>query len=512
MRTKVAISLCYLCFALMTAYGQNKNAGIDQNVWQKALQSLREGKHNEALEQFKVSLGEKPGLDMTLMAGRTLRQNEATNQAQDLYLWARKTLKRKDIFSFELGELYQLQQKYREAIREFGRSASLDPPRALGKFNELVLQIGRKNVIKLAELEISADNDDTRWLMGELHRESGDLIRSWGYFRELKDEKRRQSAVGRLVADQGKNLKAAITVLSEYLDREKNDRSKWEMVLADLYLQNREYKKAEKILVHLSQEKNPLAQLELSRLWLEQDNDPGKALRFLEEHKGGWPDSLRTEGEFVAGQCLAASEDWAGALDKYSKLVAGNYSGSTRQRALFMSGEIQTAAGLAEEAMKFYQQAAKVSDSGLYANDALLRMLLISQAKTDKITTLEVLSRAVKYKVTGQNEKARQEYMVLADSASGMMAGDWALSELADMELSADRYQQAIDWLKKLEQRTEDELTAAKAFYRVGWIYRYDLGQDNKGLESWRAGILKYPNTCWAESMRREIDLAKETN
>lgn len=493
-----------LCLAVFAAQGQ-KVQRFDQSIWQKAVVSLREGNREAALAQFKASLGGKPDQEMVRQAGRILLQAEATSQAQALYLWGRKALKENEVFAYELGEIYQQQLKYREAVREYALALKQQPGRAMGKFEELSLQAGYKAIALLSENEADAETDDGRWLLGELFRRSGDPQRSWHYYRKIRDEKRLRMAVGQLTAQPGQDISTVISVIAEYLEKERPDSIFWEMKLSGLYLAKGDHQRAEEILVSLSGKKIPQAQLALAGLWLRHKNEPSRAMALIDEQKKSWPDSLKIEGEFTCCLCLMAMGNWEQAGDKCAELAEGRYHTNVKQRAYYMLGEIKLAQNQTDEALKFYGQAARADQEGSYANDALARILLISQTKTDKISDVELLGRAMAFKYRGDQVRAEKTFSQLADSASGTMAGDLALTELAEMDLSRGRFERAIEPLKKLAESTPDTITAASAYYRMGRIY-YQIKQKKAALECWRAGIIKYPNTSWAEMMRQELE------
>ncbi|MBU1356200.1 MAG: tetratricopeptide repeat protein [Candidatus Edwardsbacteria bacterium] len=494
-----------ICLAIFAAQGQ-KPQRFDQSTWQKAVVHLREGNREAALEQFKISLGGKPDQEMTRQAGRILQQSEATNQAEAIYLWGRKALKEKNLFAYELGELFQQQLKYREAAREFARALKQQPGRAMGKFEELSLQAGYKAVAVLAENEVDAETDDGRWLLGELFRKSGDYQRAWHYHKKIKDGKRLRMAVGQLAAQPGPDITIAISVIAEYLEGERVDRIYWEIKLSELYLTKGDHQKAEKMLISLSDKKIPQAQLDLAGLWLRHKNEPRQAMALIDNQKKYWPDSLKIEGDFTVCLCLMALSDWERAGDKCAGLAEGMHQPKIKQRGYYLLGEIKLARNQPDEALKYYGQAARADQEGAYANDALARILLISQSKTDKISDVELLGRAMAFKYQGDQVRAGKTFAQLADSGSGTMAGDLALTELAEMDFVQGSFNQAIDRLKRLAENTSDTITAANAYYRMGRIYFHQIKQKKAALECWRLGIIKYPNTSWAEMMRQEME------
>jgi tetratricopeptide (TPR) repeat protein len=262
------------------------------------------------------------------------------------------------------------------------------------------------------------------------------------------------------------------------------------------------------VLDRLSGRGNPEAQFRLARLWLDAAGRPEAAGEMVRKRSSGWPAGLRTEGDLLACRCLMAEGRWSEAARRCS-ILAASRDPEVRQRAYFLWGEIASAGNDFDEALSRYSRAVRALDGGELANDALARILLISQVKTDKMSALEMLGRAISIRYGTDGEASLRAWASLADSASGTVAGDLALEEMSGLNLGAGRYRQAMENLTRLSQTTGDSLTAARAFHQMGRL-ALDRGGDRKTAAArWEQGILKYPNTSWAELMRQALESLK---
>lgn len=492
------------------ALAQKAIRPVDQEYWQKALALVQNGRLDEALENFKKALPQKPDPETIGQAARILKQSGGNDQTEAIYLWGREITDREDVFSLELAELYQVKLKYPEAVKELARMIKTQPATAQKKFDELGIQAGYPAIAQLAEKYLDMKDDESLWLMGELCRKSGDGRLAWKYFRNLKNEKRLGIALNQLINTPQMENRTARYVLEEYLQNQRPDRIRWELKLADIYFNAGNIKQAENILNDLSERKNPAAQLKLAELLLRKKQRPEESAMLIDANSPSWPDSLKRRGEFFMAECLMAMGKWAQAESLCEKLAEQNRSLADKQQALYFGGEINLANNRIDEALKKYGQAAKIDQEGIYANDALSRILLISRAKTDKIDRLELLSRAMARKYLLDYGQAKSLFLVLSDSAFGTGLGDLAFKELSDLEAAFGRYKQAAEYLQNLAGTTGDSLTAAGAIYQTGLYYRYRLDDRKTAAEQWRQGILKYPNTSWAEMMRQEIELIEK--
>jgi tetratricopeptide (TPR) repeat protein len=507
MKIRTFLTAIGIMLFMSSAFSLGQKAGrrYDLAVWQNAVVSLREGKREEALQLFKNALGDKPDRGMVEQAGRLFRQSDAIQEAEAIYQWGRSTLKEKDLFAYELGELYQMQLKYREAVREYALAYKKQPPRVMGKFDEISLQAGYLPVAKLAEAVVDRDSDDGKWLVGELFRKAGDIPRAWHYQKKIADPKRLQAAVNQLTAGPGARVKTSIDIIEEYLNNKRFDEIFWKMKLSDILLDNSQYDRAEKILEDLAGRNLPPAKLRLAELWLKYKKAPEKARALIEGQSRTWPDSLRTEAEFAFSLCLAAQDSFGRAMEVCQDMTKEQRPASIRQRAYLMLGEMNLAGNKMDQALENYGQAVRTDEEGRYANDALVMILLISQAKTDKISILTMLADAVASKYGRDASKIWKKFSALADSAAGTMAGDMALWELSDEYGFQGQLSESAGALKRLTESASDSLTSARAYYRLGQLYNR-MGQEKNGLECWKAGIMRHPNTSWAEMMRQEME------
>lgn len=505
------LSIASLLLAIPELSGQGTIPALNQSEWNKAAIQLREGRADQALEAFKRALGQKPDRNRLSQAGRMLSEAQGLSQAEDLYRWGRKALGQGDLFALELGAINQLQMRYPEAATEYFLALKSQPEMAIARFRGLALVVGSREVARLAEGRVKESGDQTRWLLAELWRQAGDVRRAWGHARKIRDRKLLTQSFSRLLEGLGQDRAAAIALTEDYLSTAPADSLALLISLSDMYLEGGQARKAEGVLARLAGRGHAEAQYRLAWLSLELQGRPDKAEEIVRDRSSNWPPSLKAEGELLACRCQMAEGRWGEAARRCS-LLTESRDPEMRQRAFFLWGESALAEGLFDQALIRYSQAAWALEDGGLTNDALARILLISQAKTDKIATLRLVSSAISCHYGVEREEALRAYGELADSAPGTLAGDLALEEMADLSLRLGRYRQAMGHLARLVETTGDSLTAARAFHQMGALSLNQGGDRKQAAAKWEQGILRYPNTSWAELMRQALESLKEKN
>lgn len=477
--------------------------------WQKAVSVLRDGKHDNAADLFKKAIGRVPDREKIVQAGNLLKQAGAISQAEDIYLWGRKSLRDKSVYSYELGSLFQQQLRYEDAVREYSLFLKQNPEIVMIKFNELALQAGYGPIAILAERYINPGTDDGKWLIGYLLNKSDKMLQSWHYLKDLNDHQKMSTAIQMLTSRVDLDFNNAIIILEEYLSKDRPDSDKWSKKLAEYYIETGKFNKAEELLIKLADGETPAFQIQLAEYYSKYGKDPCRAVSLTSDYGKNWPDTLKYRYKFIQYRCFLAQNDLIHAQKCLYEMVEESNPIWVRQKAYYLWGELCLATEQPDSAAKMYGRVVGMQHEGEYVNDALDKILLISQIKTDKITLMPILCQALAAKSSCNYEKARKTFLALADSASGTKAGDYALSEICEIEITSGSYSNAIKWLIRLSESTDDSLVAAEAYYRRGKIYKKNFSQKSEAVECWRQGILKYPNTSWAEMMRQQIDLEK---
>ena len=505
------LSIAWLLLAMPELWGQGASPAFNQAEWNKAVIQLREGRADQAAEAFKRALGQRPDRNRLAQAGRMLSEAQGLIPAESLYRWGRKVLGQGDLFAIELGSINQSQLKYPEAVSEYLLALKSQPEMAKARFRELALVAGSGKVARLAERQAKEAGDHGRWLVAELWHQAGDSRRAWDHARRIRDRKLLAQAFTRLLEGLAQDRNAAIALTEDYLSTAPADSLALLISLSDMYLEGGQTLKAEGVLALLAGRDHAEAQYRLAWMWLESHGRPDKAEEIVRDRSPNWPPGLKNEGELLSCRCQMAEGRWGEAARRCSLLTEGR-DPEMRQRAFFLWGESALAQGIFDQALSHFSQAVRALEDGGLANDALARILLISQAKTDKINNLSLISRAISCHYSLDRGEALRAYGELADSVPGTLAGDLALEEMASLSLRLGGYRQAMSHLARLAETTGDSLTAARAFHQMGVLSWNQGGDPRQAAEKWEQGILRYPNTSWAELMRQALESLKEGN
>ncbi|MDP2807433.1 MAG: hypothetical protein Q8O74_04760, partial [bacterium] len=310
----------------------------------------------------------------------------------------------------------------------------------------------------------------------------------------------------RLLNSPGLSSNLAIDIVNEYIFQNPPDKNYWQHRLAGLLTADGQTGKAGQVYRSMN---DGQAGLQLARLLLEQSHKPKEALDVITEKQKRWPDSLKTEGLFLKARCFIALDLPDSAQAVYSALSDSTKPAKVRQPALFHSGEQSLMNGDLDGALAFYRQAAALSSDNDVVNDALSRLLLISDHKTDKIKLLQVWAKGFKLQNQFKYPQAEISYkQVIQSDTSGQLA-DLALNGLAEMSLSARDHKKAAEYWGRLFNASKDSSLAAEACYQRGLLLRDRLSDPKEALKCWEEGVIKYPATSWAELMREELGRGK---
>lgn len=489
---------------LIAAFAQAQKP--DQKLWQEAAALAKSGQHSAALEKYQTAL--KPIKDQNpfRQAATILQNSGAKDEHLKLYLWSRKTLKNKKAFARELAEIYSTQLSYPQALPEWAITFETLPDIARLKIEEIAPVFGYLPTAKLLEDAGESKSDAWQALLSGLYLKGSDLKRAWDRCKKIKDKNVSGTILRRLLSSPGLSSGLAIDIVTEYISQDPPDKNYWQHRLAGLLTEDGQIDKAEQVYRSMNDGR---AGLELSRLLLEQSHKPGEALEIIKSKQRSWPDSLRTEGAFLKARCFIALDLPDSAKAVYSALGDSSMPLKVHQPGLFQSGEQSLMNGDFDGALAFYRQAAALGSENDVVNDALARLLLISDHKTDKINLLQEWARGFKYQNQFKYSLAETAYQKIIQSDTSGQLADLSLNGLAGIAISKRDHKKAAEYWGKLFSTSKDSSLAAEACYQRGLLLRDRLSDPKQAMKCWEEGVIKYPATSWAELMREELGRGK---
>ncbi|MBI4726549.1 hypothetical protein HY768_04890 [candidate division TA06 bacterium] len=498
---KLIIILASLAIAL-SSYAQNP----DQKFWQEAAALAKAGKHSAALEKYQTAL--KPVKDQNLFrqAAAILQQAGARDEHLKLYLWGRTTLKNKKAFARELAEIYSAQLSYAQALPEWAMAFETQPDYARLKIEEIAPVFGYLPSARLLEDAGNSKNEAWQALLSGLYLKGSDLRLAWDRCKRISDKNISGTILRRLLNSPGLSFDLARDIVDEYVSRNPPDKNYWQYRLAELLVQDGQTDKAEQVYRNMKEGRTGLY---LARLLLEQNRKPDQALEVIKREQRSWPDSLKTEGFFLKARCFIALDMPDSTKAVYAQLSDSTRPLKVRQPALFHSGELSLMNQDFDGALAFYRQVAALGSENDVVNDALSRLLLITDCKTDRINLLQEWAKGFKLQSQFRYPQAEMSYQKIIQSDTSGQLADLALNGLAEMSFSSRDYKKAAEYWGRLFSTSKDSSLAAEACYQRGLLLRDRLSDPKEVLKCWEEGVIKYPATSWAELMREELGRSK---
>lgn len=507
---KVIKRLVPLMFSIAFLGGTDVTAqplrGEEARRWQSAWNAAQQGRHQEALDGFKSVLEKKADQGLYLQAGALLARQGAQAQAEELYLWGRKTLKQPRAFADRLAEIYQSQLRHDRAVAEW---MSLLPDRAdlVGaKLVETSQHIGLKNTAALAEANLKGAGDAGWLVLGGLHLSARDDRQAWRAFSRIRDPGLLRKAVDQVLAA-GLPASRQIPALEEYLAKSGGKEQDLLARLGSHYMGTRQFQKASDVFSKMLPLNRPLATVLSARALLGQGNH-AEALRTISDGGAakGWPDTLRWEARLLEAQARLMSGEGPAAAGLLA-VLAGDSSARAdfRQRAAFKLAETHLMSGRADSALAGYRRAVDLGMGGEPSNDALLRMILISEHKADRMEALTDFGRGLGEKARGDYSAAARSLSQVAEGNPGTSLADQAMLELALMRQEQGEFRQAAEAWSRLAEAASDSVLSCRASYRQGMVLRYELDKPGEAAGVWKRAVVRYPDFSWSDLMRQEL-------
>ena len=504
MRRVVLALAC--CLAVATALrAQPLPARVDAAVWRQADQLARSGRHPEALQQFKRALGGSGDAGAFRSAGLVLRNAGAPAEAEALWRWARKKLRRPDALAVELAELYRSQSRHAEAVREWSLALRSGSPAAAGAIEAIAAQAGYGETARWMERHDLPDDAFQR-AVAELWLKAGLPERAWARLQRMSDHRLLSAALSSLLDRPEVGPGLAARFIRDLLQRDPPDRASWVPRLAQALADDARPEEAVRLLEDGAAGARPEDRLLLARLLLRDLHRPDRARGVLDAAGPGWMGRHQTERVFLKAEAMVARAGWDSARQALAPLADSAQPPEIRQRALLQLGEIAFLLqdfGLAEE---HFGRVAALGPGGDAVNDALARLLLISGAKTDRMRELRGLAEARSLQARFLFAEADRRYRELAEQAPGSPIADEALVGRAEAAVQQRDHRRAAQRYAEAGQQAGDSALAAEAMYRSGRLWLERLGDPGRARRAWQAGILRYPDTSWADLMRGGLE------
>lgn len=138
------------------------------------------------------------------------------------------------------------------------------------------------------------------------------------------------------------------------------------------------------------------------------------------------------------------------------------------------------------------------------ANDAIELSILLNTAKNDS-SNLSLYCSAEFLNEQKRFSEAKDFYLQLAQNPQAFVFHSIAKLRAAEMLIAADAFSAAIADLSLIVEEAEKNIYADKALYLQGQIYQYGLKDSVKAVESYESLLAKFPKSLFLDEARQNI-------
>jgi len=462
-------------------------------------------------------------------------------KAIELLNQGKKLSKDPFLYSYDLGELYNITMRYREAAEEYCDLIKANPSQYPQIENKILSYSNKPNAL-----------DET---IEVIERYKSDNI-SFGYL------------LARLYIEK-KNYDEAFNLYKE-IDKKQNTRGADLFSFGEFVYRDGEYKTASEVYKFLidnysDQQNIPLAKLGYAKtqeaLFIQKYNGANREWKsffiptkvneneiepvisaYQEIVKVYQHSEVAIEANLRIGILLAHYRNDIIEAEKYFIIITETYPMSKFASLAFIElGNIKIQQAKLDEAEKLFQSVVKLQRANPedksyanyqlarifsfrndfesarknlisvmgnlkdnIANDAIELSILLNTAKNDS-SNLSLYCSAEFLTEQKRFSEAKDLYLQLSQNPQAFVFHSIAKLRAAEMLIATDAFSAAIADLSLIVEEAEKNIYADKALYLQGQIYQYGLKDSVKAVESYESLLAKFPKSLFLDEARQNI-------
>jgi len=142
--------------------------------------------------------------------------------------------------------------------------------------------------------------------------------------------------------------------------------------------------------------------------------------------------------------------------------------------------------------------------SGRYANDCLILIDLINQAKTDSLSLLRFAEADFKRDI-GDYQAAKSTFGALIDSSGNQTLRQAAYLKIIKITISVDDYKRAAEMMLSFDTKFPGSYYTPYVLLDLADLYKNNLGEKDKAMSIYRDILEKYPNALIIDRAREGL-------
>jgi tetratricopeptide (TPR) repeat protein len=445
------------------------------------------------------------------------------------------------LFSYDLGELYNITMRYREAAEEYCALIKSNPSQYPQIENKILSYSNKPNALdETIEVVSKYKSDDVsfEYLLARLYVEKKNYDEAFNLYKEIDKEQSSNGAdlysFAQFVFRDGEYFTAS-EVYRYLIDNYPNQQN---IQLIKLGLA----KTQEALLMEKYKAQNPEWKPYSIPTQITQNDVEPVIIAYEDLITAYQYSEVAVEANLRIGFLLFHLRNDIPAAQKYFKIITETYPTSKFASLAFVElGTMSLIQGNLTDAEKYFQSIEKLmrpnSEDKSYANYQLSRIYSFTgDFSAARSTLLNVLSNlrdniandAIEFSIllnTAKNDssnlsiycnaeflseqrkfsEAKNLYQQLSDNQQAFIFHSIAKLRVAEMLIANSDYNNAISDLQLIVDEGEKNIYSDKALYLQGKIYYYGLKDSAKAIEYYESLLAKFPKSLYLDEARQNI-------
>lgn len=445
------------------------------------------------------------------------------------------------LYSYDLGELYQITMRYREAAGEYCDLIKANPSQYQQIESKILSYSNKPNALdETIEVVEKHKSDDISfsYLLARLYIEKKNYDEAFDLYKEIDKKQNTRGAdlfsFGDYVYRDGE-YKTASEVFKFLIDNYSDQQN---IPLAKLGYA----KTMEALFIQKYDAANPDWKTYLIAAKVEEKEIEPVINAYSEIVKVYRHSEVAIEANLRMGILLLHYRNNIIEAEKNLKIITDNYPMSKFASLAFIElGNIKMQQAKLDEAEKLFQSVVKLQRANPedksyanyqlarifsfkndfesarkylmsvmgnlkdnIANDAIELSILLNTAKNDS-SNLSLYCSAEFLTQQKRFSEAKDLYLQLSQNPQAFVFHSIAKLRAAEMLIATDAYSAAIADLSLIVEEAEKNIYADKALYLQGQIYQYGLKDSVKAVESYESLLAKFPKSLFLDEARQNI-------
>lgn len=494
---------------------------------------LKAQNEQEARQNLKKAMELAPNEEMTYReVAYVYFRNGLTSDAMDTYKLARLRLKNPRLFSLDLAGLYEALTDYKQAVDEYFLYMGDDSTKfdlVEDRINRLIQTEENLDGIQLALEDRIRNNPQDKYshkLYGDLLFRRGNLEVAFETYKTVDSLFRGK---GRFILSFAQKcqtnrffnqaIKACQFLLSgspskelvvparfsiahsyEGLERYEDAISTYQETIDEC-----QKEAGFRFASEVAQSYYQIGEIQLFHL-----KKPDGAFLSYQQVISNYPKSDRFADALVRrGDCLMIKGNLDSAALLFENALNDPKASSKEEEIRFKLTEIDFYQGDFEKALEGYNREVSDFPKGLYVNNSLERIVIISENQSLDRYLLSVFAQALLEELQGQLDSAtlKLEKIISAKSAT---LSDKAQFEKAEIYRKEKKFSSSLDALRELIEKYPQSFYCAKAQKLIGDIFCYDLEDKPKAIQAYEKVLKDYGRSLFVDEVREKLKELKK--